>query len=369
MKKRILLASATMHGEDEIKYINEAFDTNWITTVGRNIDSVEEEIAKYLGEGCYTVAVSSGTTALHLCARLAGLKYGDKFFCTSMTFAPTAHCGVYQGARPIFIDSEYDTWNMDPECLKKAIKKYPDVKVCIVANLYGTPAKLDEIEKICKENNVILIEDAAESLGASVKNKMSGTFGKYNAISFNGNKIITGSTGGMLITKDKDTAEKARKWSTQARDSAPWYQHSELGYNYRMSNIVAGIVRGQIPHLKEHIAKKKEIYERYKEGFKNLPLEMNPIYEKCNYWLSCILLDKNCKVTWEEIYKKLNEANVESRPIWKPMHMQPYYSDCDYVTINNVCDDIFSRGLCLPSDIKMDKKEQDYVIDIIKSCF
>lgn len=371
-ENKIWLASPTMHG-DEQRFVKEAFDTNWVSTVGENINKFEEGICKYVG--CkYAVGLSAGTTALHLSMILAGVKPGDRVFCSDMTFAATANPITYEKGIPVFIDEERDTWNMDPNALKKAFEKYPDTKVVVAANLYGTPAKLDEIKAICDEHGATLIEDAAESLGATLNGKQTGTFGKYNIISFNGNKIITTSGGGMLLTDDKEGALHARKLSTQAREPAPWYQHEYVGYNYRMSNILAGIGRGQLMHLKEHIEKKKEIFETYKESFKDLPLTMNPFDEKTmrpNYWLSCILIDENCKTTPEEIRLRLEKYNVESRPIWKPMHMQPVYKDCDYITVGNenVGEDIFKRGLCLPSDIKMTKEEQETIIAIIRSCF
>ena len=369
---KLWLASPTMHGEEQ-KYVQEAFDTNWVSTVGENINQLEKGICEYVG--CkYAVALSAGTAALHMAVKLAGVKPGDRVFCSDMTFAATVNPVTYEKGIPVFIDEEYDTWNMDPVALEKAFEKYPDVKVVIVANLYGTPAKMDEICAICDKYGAILIEDAAESLGATYKGIQTGTFGTYNAISFNGNKIITTSGGGMLLTDDKEAADKVRKWSTQSREPFPWYQHEETGYNYRMSNILAGIGRGQLVHLKEHIALKKAIYERYKEGFKDLPVSMNP-YMDCmepNFWLSCMLIDEGCPVTPEDIRIKLEEYNAEGRPIWKPMHMQPIFKDCDFVAVEEGLDvgaDIFARGFCLPSDIKMTAEQQDMVIEIIRSCF
>ena len=293
-KNKIWLSSPTMHGE-EIEYVRQAYETNWMSTVGANINEIERIAAEKVG--CkYAVALSCGTSALHLAVKLAGVKTGDIVFCTDMTFAATVNPVVYEKATPMFIDTEYDTWNMDPEALKRAFELYPDTRVIVVANLYGTPAKFDEICAIAKEHNAIIIEDAAESLGATYKGRQTGTFGLYNAISFNGNKIITGSSGGMLLTDDYEAANKARKWSTQSRESAPWYQHEETGYNYRMSNVVAGVVRGQFPYLDDHIAAKKAIYERYKEGFKDLPVTMNPYIAddmEPNFWLSCMLIDKD----------------------------------------------------------------------------
>ena len=403
-EKRIYLSSPTMHGE-ELKYITEAYETNWMSTVGENINEVERLTCQKVG--CkYAVALSCGTAALHLAVKLAGVKPGDKVFCSDMTFAATLNPVVYEGGVPVFIDTEYDTWNMDPVALEKAFELYPEVKVVVMANLYGTPAKLDEIRDICQKHNAVLIEDAAESLGATYKGVQTGTFGKYNAISFNGNKIITGSSGGMLLTDDEAAANKARKWSTQSRENAPWYQHEEVGYNYRMSNVIAGVVRGQYPHLEEHIAQKKAIYMRYKEGFKELPVKMNPYDERVcepNFWLSCMIIDKDamCKQVRSdsdacyvkekgkscptEILEKLAQCNAEGRPIWKPMHMQPIYRMNGFVTregdgrastnayiaggVSDVGMDIFDRGLCLPSDNKMTVEQQNRVIEIVKSCF
>lgn len=402
-EKKVWLSSPTMHG-DEIKYIQEAYETNWMSTVGKNIDEVEKITCEKLG--CkYAVALSAGTAALHIAIRLAGIKPGDKVFCSDMTFSATVNPITYEGGIPVFIDTEYESWNMDPEALRKAFEIYPDVKVIVVAHLYGTPGKIDEIIKIAKEHNAIIIEDAAESLGATYKGKQTGTFGKYGCISFNGNKIITGSSGGMLLTDDIEAANKARKWSTQARENAPWYQHEEIGYNYRMSNIIAGVVRGQYPYLKEHIEQKKAIYERYKEGLKDLPVKMNPIPEECepNYWLSCMIIDKKamCKQVRSEnealyiseegkscpteILEAIASINAEGRPIWKPMHMQPIFRNNPFITkkgngrantnayIQNekidVGMDIFERGLCLPSDNKMTEEQQKKIIEVIKNCF
>lgn len=343
-ESKVWLSSPTMY-DDSMKYVMEAYETNWMSTVGKNIDEVEAMVCEKVGCG-YSVALSAGTSALHLAVKLAGVKPGQKVFCSDMTFSATVNPITYEGGVPVFIDTEYDTWNMDPVALEKAFELYPDVKVVVVAHLYGTPGKIDEIKTICEKHGAVIIEDAAESLGATYKGVQTGTFGNYNAISFNGNKIITGTSGGMLLTDDEAAADKARKWSTQARENAPWYQHEEVGYNYRMSNVIAGVVRGQLPHLEDHIAQKKAIYERYRDGFKGLPVSMNPIdFENSepNYWLSCMILDKDAmcrqvrgeqdalyvpehgKSCPTEILDAIASINAEGRPIWKPMHMQPIY--------------------------------------------
>ena len=415
-EKKVWLSSPTMHGE-ELEYVKKAYETNWMSTVGENINEVERQIAEKVG--CkYAVALSAGTAALHLCTKLAGEKLygmpktnegtlqGHKVFCTDMTFDATVNPIAYENGEAVFIDTEYDTWNMDPKALEKAFEIYPEVRLVVVAHLYGTPAKMDEIRNICKAHNALIIEDAAESLGATYKGQQTGTFGDYNAISFNGNKIITGSSGGMFLTDSKADAEKVRKWSTQSRENAPWYQHEEIGYNYRMSNVIAGVVRGQIPHLEEHIAQKKAIYERYKEGLKDLPISMNPYSPDSdpNFWLSCLIIDpeamckqvrgdseaayikekgKSCPT---EILETLASYNAEGRPIWKPMHLQPIYRMNAFITKDgngransnayiagekptDVGADIFQRGLCLPSDNKMTEEEQDIIIEIIRKCF
>lgn len=410
-KEKIWLSSPTMHGP-EIEYVKEAYETNWMSTVGANINEVEKQICQKVG--CrYSVALSSGTAALHMAVKLAGVKPSDKVFCSDMTFGATVNPVVYEGGVPVFIDTEYDTWNMDPVALEKAFELYPDVKIVVVAHLYGTPAKIDEIKAVVESKGAVVIEDAAESLGATYKGMQTGTFGTYSCISFNGNKIITGSSGGMLLTDDPEAANKVRKWSTQARESAPWYQHEELGYNYRMSNVIAGVVRGQIPYLDAHIAQKKVIYERYKEGFQDLPVTMNPFdaeNSEPNFWLSCMIIDPDamCKQTRgecealyvsesgkscpTEILETLAKYNAEGRPIWKPMHMQPIYRMNGFVTREgngraktnayiaggavgkdslplDVGMDIFHRGLCLPSDNKMTIEQQDRVIEIVRACF
>lgn len=394
---KIWLATPTMHGE-ELKYMTEAYETNWMSTVGENISETERMMREKLG--CkYAVGLASGTSALHMAVKLAGIRPGEKVFCSDMTFAATVNPVVYEKGVPVFIDTEPDTWNMDPVALEKAFETYPDVRVVVVAHLYGTPAKIDELLAVCKKHNAILIEDAAESLGATYKGVQTGTFGTYNCISFNGNKIITGSSGGMFLTDDEAAAKKVQKWSTQSRENAPWYQHEDLGYNYRMSNVIAGVIRGQIPYLEEHIERKKAIYNRYKEGFKDLPVSMNP-YDEVNsvpnYWLSCMIIDKDamCPQTLNatdatyvsekgkscptEILEKLTYYNAEGRPIWKPMHMQPIYVENEFFTRDgngygahehSVGLDIFTRGLCLPSDIKMTAEEQDKIIEIVRSCF
>ena len=415
-EKRVWLSSPTMHG-DELKYMKEAYTSNWMSTVGENINVVEAKVCEYTGSK-YAVALSSGTASLHLAIKAAGIKVygmprtganvleGKKVFCSDMTFAATVNPVVYEGGEPVFIDSEYDTWNMDPKALKKAFEIYPDVKIVVIAHLYGTPGKIEELNKIINEHNAVLVEDAAESFGATYKGRQTGTFGDYNILSFNGNKIITGSSGGCFLTDDEEASKKVRKWSTQAREDAPWYQHEELGYNYRMSNVIAGVVRGQLSYLDEHIARKKAIYERYKDGLKDLPLLLNPFDNENsnpNFWLSCLIVDgdamcrqvrsenETCyiketgKTCPTEILESLSKINAEGRPIWKPMHMQPIYRMNPFVTregsgrartnayisgeITAIGMDIYSRGLCLPSDIKMTTDEQDRIIEVIRSCF
>ena len=403
-ENKVWLSSPTMHG-DEMRYVTEAYETNWMSTVGANINEVEKQVCQKVG--CkHAVALASGTSALHLAIKLAGVQPGDRVFCSDMTFAATVNPVVYEKAIPVFIDAERDTWNMDPVALERAFELYPEVKVVVLVHLYGTPAKLDELRAVCERHGAVIVEDAAESLGATYKGVQTGTFGAYNCISFNGNKIITGSSGGMLLTDDEQAANKARKWSTQSRENAPWYQHEELGYNYRMSNVIAGVVRGQLPWLETHIAQKKAIYQRYKEGFRGLSVTMNPYDEENsvpNFWLSCMLIDQEAmceqvlgenqalyrsapgKSCPTEILAKLATINAEGRPIWKPMHMQPIYRMHGFVTAEgngrggsnayipgesvDVGLDIFNRGLCLPSDNKMTPQQQDAIIAAIRSCF
>ncbi len=417
-ENRLWLSSPTMHGE-EMAFVQHAIETNWVSTVGENINELEDMVAGYLGVG-YAVALSCGTAALHLAVKLAAQKIypggvegnflmGRKVFCSDMTFDASVNPILYEGGMPIFIDTEPDTWNMDPVALERAFEMYPDVKLVVLVHLYGVPAKMDEIKKICDDHGALIVEDAAEALGAGYQGSYvsgkCGSFGSGNVISYNGNKITTGSSGGMYITDNKTDAEKIRKWSTQSREAAPWYQHEELGYNYRMSNIIAGIARGNMLHIEEHIEQKRRIYERYREGLRDLPVVVNPFEDKAapNYWLSCLMIDREAmcrqvrgdrdymyqseagKSCPQEILDALSSFNAEGRPIWKPMHMQPLYRMSPFV----VCDgdggagsdvyksgegfdvgaDIFERGCCLPSDNKMTAGQQDVVIDIIHRCF
>ncbi len=414
-EKKIWLATPTMHGE-EIIYVTEAYETNWMSTVGENINEVER-IAAEKAQMKYAVGLSCCTAALHLAVKHAGETLygrptishgaleGKRVFCSDMTFGATLNPVVYEGGIPVFIDTEAGSWNMDPVALEKAFELYPDVKLVVSAELYGFPGRMDLIKAICEKHGALLVEDAAEAMGATINGKQCGSFGDYSAISYNGNKIITGSAGGCLLTNDIEVANKVRKWSTQARENAPWYQHEEVGYNYRMSNVVAGVVRGQYPYLEEHIAQKKAVYERYRDAFKDLPVQMNPIVDgtKPNYWLSAMIIDKDymCKQVRDdsralyhkehgktcptEILETLASFNAEGRPIWKPMHMQPMYRMHEFVTRSGVgrCKtnayiaggcvdvgaDIFYRGLCLPSDNKMTAEQQNVVINIIHRCF
>ena len=420
-EKHIYLSSPTMHGP-EAEYMMEAYNTNWMSTVGKNINEIEEQIADYIGVK-YAVALSAGTAALHLATKLAGEKlYGQArpnagtlahkvALCSDCTFDASINPVAYEDGEAVFIDTEYDTWNMDPIALEKAFEIYPDAKLVMLAHLYGTPGKVEEIKKICDAHGALIVEDAAESLGAKYlingEWKETGSLGNYNCISFNGNKIITGSSGGMFLTDSKADADKVKKWSTQSREDAPWYQHEEIGYNYRMSNVIAGVIRGQLPYLQEHIAQKKAIYERYKEGFKDLPVKMNPFdadKSQPNFWLSCMIIDEDamCRQVRDdkqalyipeagkscptEILETLAKYNAEGRPIWKPMHAQPIYRSNAFITakgngraqsnayidegkVQDVGMDIFRRGLCLPSDNKMTEEQQDWIIEIIHRCF
>lgn len=414
-EKHIYLASPTMHGE-ELKYMKDAYDSNWITTAGENVNEVERIAAEKAGVK-YAVGLCNCTSALHLCVKLAGERLygrpfvghgvleGKKVFCTDMTFAASLNPVVYEGGTPIFIETEKDSWNMDPVSLEKAFEMFPDVKLVVAVELYGFPGRMDIIKQICEKHGALLIEDAAEAMGATLNGKQCGTFGDYSAVSYNGNKIITGSSGGCFLTNNIEDANKVRKWSTQAREDAPWYQHEEVGYNYRMSNVVAGIIRGQYLHLEEHIAQKKAIYERYKEGLKGLPIKMNPITEgtEPNYWLSCLVVDKEAmcqqvrshnralyvpehgKSCPTEILEAIASINAEGRPIWKPMHMQPIFRMHEIVgptgserartnayikgSVFKASLDIYDRGLCLPSDNKMTPEEQDRIIEVIRRCF
>ncbi len=416
-EKKIWLASPTMHGE-ELAYMTEAYETNWMSTAGANINEVEKEVAEKIG--CrYAVALATGTAALHLAVKIAGEQLygqprvghgtleGRKAFCSDMTFDATVNPVAYEGGEAVFIDTEPDTWNMDPAALEKAFELYPDVRLVVMAHLYGTPGKLDELKAVCDRHGTLIVEDAAESFGATYKGVQTGRFGDCNIISFNGNKIITGSAGGMFLTDSEEAAHKVRKWSTQSREDAAWYQHEELGYNYRMSNVIAGVVRGQLPHLEEHIAQKKAIYMRYKEGFRDLPVSMNPYdarNSEPNFWLSCLLIDREAmcpqvrgekdalyvtepgKSCPTEILGAIAAFNAEGRPIWKPMHMQPVYRMHGFITrdgsgrarsnayidegaLADVGADIFARGLCLPSDNKMTAEQQDRIIEIVHRCF
>ena len=376
MEKRILLSSPTIHDEEMI-YIKEAFEKNWVAPLGFNCDGFENEVDAYLNtedrDQYRSLCLNSGTAALHLAVKLAGIEKGDVVLCSDMTFVATVNPITYEGGVQVFIDSERETWNMDPKALELAFEKYPNAKAVMLAHLYGTPAKMDEIMEICKKHNAVLIEDAAEALSAEYKGIKCGTFGDYGVISFNGNKIITTSGGGMILCPNEADREKALFLATQAREKTPWYQHEEIGYNYRMSNVVAGIGRGQLLHLEEHRALKESIYNRYVEGFKDLPITMNPFLadSRPNFWLSCFTVNEGCSVDPFRVMEVLEEHNIEARPIWKPMHMQPVFEGYDFITAEDspVDEEIFCRGLCLPSDIKMTEEEQQYVIDIIKSCF
>ena len=374
--KRIYLASPHMGGMEQ-EFVKEAFDSNWVAPLGPNVNNFEKEIAEYVGVND-AVALVSGTAAIHLALKALGIKSG--VFCTSLTFAASCNPIMYEKGEPVFIDSEPESWNMSPVALEKAFNKAKKENkmpiAVIVVHLYGQSADMDKIMEICNRYNTPIIEDAAESLGATYKGKPTGTFGKLGVFSFNGNKIITTSGGGMLISNDVEKISKARFWSTQARENEKHYEHKELGYNYRMSNITAGIGRGQLRVLDERIAQKKHIFERYTEAFKDIKeIEMMPICEYCqpNFWLSCITLTEESKVKPIDIILALEEENIESRPIWKPMNIQPYYSKFQFFNHNedgvSISEDIFERGICLPSDTKMTEGEIDKVINIIKGLF
>ena len=371
-KKRIYLSCPTMHGEEQ-EFIKEAFDTNWVAPLGPNVNAFEKELASYVNVS-HASALSAGTAAIHLALRILGVGEGDIVFVPTLTFSATCNPIVYEKATPVFIDSEEDTWNMDPKALEKAFEKYPNPKAVIVVHLYGTPAKLDEIMAICEEHNVPLIEDAAESLTSTYKGKQTGTFGKAGIYSFNGNKIITTSGGGMLVSDDENITRQATFLATQARDPARHYQHSQIGFNYRMSNVTAGIGRGQLLHLEEHKTLKNAIYQRYKEAFSDIPdIQMNPLNPDgdANNWLSCMTIADGSDVTPDMIMDALESENIESRPIWKPLHLQPVFAECDFVKTHekSVSEDVFNRGLCLPSDIKNTDEDMDLIIRTVKRCF
>lgn len=374
-RKRIYLSCPTMH-EWEKKYVDEAFASNWIAPVGPHVNAFEQEIAEYTGAK-YAAALSSGTAAIHLAVKLLGIGKGDIVFCSSLTFAASCNPIRYENATPVFIDSEPDTWNMSPQALERAFEKYPHPKAVICVHLYGNPAKLDEIMAICEKHNVPMIEDAAESLSATYKGRQTGTFGKFGIFSFNGNKIITTSSGGMLVADDKEVIDKARFLATQARDAARHYQHSQIGYNYRLSNVDAGIGRGQLRSLDLHRKLKQEIYHTYKEAFADIPeITMQPLNPdgESNCWLSCMTIAKDCGITPEQIIVALEAENIESRPIWKPMNLQPVYADCDFFSHladgqGSVGEDIFNRGVCLPSDVKNTKEDMELIIRIVRGVF
>lgn len=372
-EKRIYLSCPTMHGEEQ-EFIKEAFDTNWVAPLGPNVNAFEKEMAEYVGIA-HASALSAGTAAIHLALRILGVQEGDIVFCPSLTFSATCNPIVYENAVPVFIDSEEDTWNMSPKALEKAFEKYPNPKAVIVVHLYGTPAKLDELIEICNAHNVPLIEDAAESLSSTYKGKHTGTFGKIGIYSFNGNKIITTSGGGMLVSEEEAVTKQATFLATQARDPARHYQHSQIGYNYRMSNITAGIGRGQLLHLEEHKALKKAIYNRYKEAFSDIPeISMNPMNSDgdANNWLSCITIAPECNVAPDMIMDAFEKENIESRPIWKPLHLQPVFSDYDFIKEDDgkcVAEEVFDRGLCLPSDIKNTDEDMELIVQIVRSQF
>lgn len=379
MNKKIYLSSPTMHG-DEQRFVEEAFATNWVAPLGPNVDAFEEELSSYVGVP-HAAALSAGTAAIHLAVRLLNIQPGDVVFCTSMTFAATCNPVAYEKGQLVFIDSESDTWNMSPAALRKAFEKYPKVKAVICADLYGTPAKLDEIAAICAEHDTPLIEDAAEALGSSWKGKMCGSYGKFGILSFNGNKIITTSGGGMLVSEDEEAIRHAKFLATQAREPVPYYLHKEIGYNYRMSNLLAGVGRGQMLHLEEHIAQKRAIYQYYKKAFADIDaIEMNPLGGSdavCNNWLSCLTLKEGCSVKPMDIFTALQKENIDSRPIWNPMNNQPVYAECDFIAdpegadkpSGSVCMDVYERGLCLPSDNKNTEEDMERIVGIIRGLF
>lgn len=379
-EKKIYLSSPTMHGEEQ-EFIKEAFDTNWVAPLGPNVNAFEKELADYVGIS-HASALSAGTAAIHLALKIMGIGEGDVVFVPSLTFSASCNPIVYEKAVPVFIDSERDTWNMDPEALERAFENYPDAKAVVVVHLYGTPAKLDEIAKICAAHKVPLIEDAAESLGSTYKGKHTGTVGEVGIYSFNGNKIITTSGGGMLVSEDEAVTKKATMLATQARDPARHYQHSQIGYNYRMSNIIAGIGRGQLIHIEEHKALKKAIYKQYQEAFADIPeISLNPLNQEgdANCWLTCMTIKRESNVTPDMIMDAFEAENIESRPIWKPMHLQPVFAQYDFVTVkgsmekgaedDSVAADIFDTGLCLPSDIKNSEEDMKRIIGIVRKCF
>jgi dTDP-4-amino-4,6-dideoxygalactose transaminase len=375
-KKRIYLSSPHMSGEEE-NFVKEAFETNWIAPLGPHVDGFEKEICDLTGAKS-AAALCSGTAAMHMALKCLGVESGDTVFCTSLTFAASCNPIIYQGANPVFIDSEPETWNMCPKALKKAFEAYEKKgvipKAVIVVNLYGQSADMDALKAVCDNYKVPIVEDAAESLGATYKGRYSGTFGDFGVYSFNGNKIITTSGGGMLVSDNEEAIKKVRFWATQARDAARHYEHSELGYNYRLSNILAGIGRGQLKVLQERVNQKKNIYETYKKALTDIEgIEMMPVadFGKPNYWLSVMTLKEDSEIKPLDIMLALEEENIEARPVWKPMHLQPFYKKYEFYSIKeegtSIAEDLFNRGLCLPSDTKMSMEDLDRVTAIIKS--
>lgn len=366
MGDRIFLSSPHMSEEGfEMNYVKEAFDTNWIAPLGENVNGFEKELAMKVGSK-EAAALSSGTAAIHMALKAAGVGEGDVVFCQTLTFSATANPIIYQNATPVFIDSDYKTWNVCPKALEEAFKKYPNVKAVIVVHLYGLSADMDKIVELCKKHDVTLIEDAAESLGTYYKGKHTGSFGDYGIFSFNGNKIITTSGGGMLVSNNEERISKVRFWATQSRDQARHYQHSELGFNYRMSNVAAGIGRGQLKVLDDRVQKKRYIFDFYKRELGNLEgIEFMPSNEwnEPNYWLSSMTL--NSKIRPIDVMETLEKENIESRPVWKPMHMQPFFEKYDFVG-TDVSEKLFENGVCLPSDTKMSDKDLKRVVKIIK---